>query len=133
MKFVSTKAHGILDYLMGVVLIAAPWIFNFAEGGAETWVPVILGAGTILYSLITDYEYSAAKKIPMRTHIWIDILAGAFLAASPWIFGFADYVYLPHLILGLAEIGAAICTNPVPDYAHHTGRDAVHSHRESHI
>ena len=131
MRFISTKAHGILDYLMGVVLIAAPWIFDFAEGGAETWVPVILGAGTIVYSLITDYEYSATKKLSMRTHLWIDMLAGAFLAASPWIFGFADYVYLPHLILGLAEIGAAICTDPVPTYEHH--HDRAHSHRESHV
>ena len=131
MKFISTKAHGILDYLMGVVLIAAPWIFNFADGGAEMWVPVILGFATILYSLLTDYEYRATKMIPMRTHIWIDILAGAFLAASPWIFGFADYVYLPHLILGLAEIGAAACTDPVPAYEH--PREGAHSHRESHV
>lgn len=129
MKFISTKAHGILDYLMCTVLIASPWIFGFADGGAAMWVPIIVGASGIIYSLVTDYEYSATKKLSMRAHLWIDMLAGAFLAASPWIFGFSDFVYLPHLILGLAEIGAAICTDPVPTYEHH--HDAVHSHRES--
>ena len=129
MRFISTKAHGILDYLMCTVLIASPWIFGFAEGGAETWVPVIIGVSGILYSLVTDYEYSATKKLSMKTHLYIDMAAGAFLAASPWIFGFADYVYLPHLILGLAEIGAAIFTDPVPTYEH----DHVHGHRESHV
>ena len=45
-----------LDYLMGVIRIASPWIFNFNRGGAETIVPVVLGIAVILYSLITDYE-----------------------------------------------------------------------------
>lgn len=135
MRFISTKAHGILDYLMCAVLIASPWIFGFAAGGYETWIPVIVGASGILYSLFTDYEYSASRKIPMITHLWIDGFAGGFLAASPWIFGFADYVYLPHLILGLAEIGAALCTHKVSstEEAHRYDHNHAHRHRESHI
>ena len=133
MRFISTKAHAILDYLMGVVLIASPWIFGFAAGGYETWIPVILGVGTILYSLITDYEYSASRKISMLTHLWIDGFAGGFLAASPWIFGFADYVYLPHLILGLAEIGAALFTHKVSSTEEAHRHEHAHQHRESHV
>jgi hypothetical protein len=41
-------------------------------------------------------------------------MSGILLAASPWIFGFADTVYLPHLILGIAEIGAALMTQKNP-------------------
>lgn len=135
MRFISTKAHAILDYLMGVVLIASPWIFDFARGGYETWIPVIVGAGAILYSLFTDYEYSISRSLSMRSHLWIDGFAGGFLAASPWIFGFADFVYLPHLILGLAEIGAALFTHDVSstevaDREHREER--AHRHRESH-
>jgi hypothetical protein len=113
MRIISTKAHGVMDYLMGVLLIAAPWLFDFARGGAETWIPVILGAGAIVYSLITDYEYSISKTIPMRTHLTLDLLSGLLLAASPWLFGFNDYVYVPHLILGLAEVGASVMTQTV--------------------
>jgi hypothetical protein len=102
-----------MDYLMGVLLIAAPWLFDFARGDAETWIPVILGAGAIVYSLITDYEYSISKTIPMRTHLTLDLLSGLLLAASPWLFGFNDYVYVPHLILGLAEVGASVMTQTV--------------------
>lgn len=110
MKIISTKAHGVLDYLMGVLLIASPWIFNFARGGAETWVPVILGAGALLYSLLTNYEMGVSKAISMRSHLTLDMLSGIFLALSPWIFGFNDFVYLPHLIFGILEIGAAMMT-----------------------
>ena len=39
MRFISTKTHGALDYLTAIVLILAPWIFNFDNGGAAQWVP----------------------------------------------------------------------------------------------
>ena len=119
MRFIPTKVHGYLDYLVGALLIAAPWLFDFARGGAETWVPVVLGAGAILYSLITDYELGASKTISMRTHLTLDLISGIVLSASPWIFGFADYVWGPHLILGLFEIGAALMTRREPDYSRH--------------
>ena len=102
---IKSKTHGYLDYLVGVLLIAAPWIFDFYRGGAESWVPIILGAATIIYSLITDYELGAAKVIPYRAHLTLDVLSGIFLAASPWLFNFSDYVYVPHLVVGVLEIG----------------------------
>ena len=71
---------------------------------------MVLGAGAILYSLMTDYELSLNRSIPMKTHLTLDLMSGILLAASPWIFGFADDVYLPHLILGVIEIGASLMT-----------------------
>jgi hypothetical protein len=126
MRWIGTKTHGYLDYIMGVLLIAAPWIFGFARDGAETWVPVILGAGTILYSLLTDYELGMTPTISMRTHLMLDLIGGVVLAISPWVFGFADYIWAPHLILGIFEIGAALMTKQVPaterrqHHHHHT-------------
>ena len=114
MRFINTKIHGTLDYLMGILLIVAPWLFGFADGGAAQWVPIILGLGTLLYSLITDYELGLLKVVSMKAHLMIDLLAGIFLAASPWIFGFADEVYLPHLILGLVEICTSLMTKQHP-------------------
>jgi hypothetical protein len=113
MKILSTKAHGVLDYLMSILIIASPWIFNFTRGGDETWVPVIVGAAGIVYSLFTNYEMGAFRTLSMRSHLTLDMLAGAFLAVSPWVFGFNDYVYLPHLVFGLLEMGAALMTDPI--------------------
>jgi hypothetical protein len=85
--------------------------------------PIILGVGVILYSLITDYELSLAKKISMKTHLTLDVLSGVSLAASPWIFGFNDYVYLPHLILGILEIGAGTMTETSPRHSYTTSQN----------
>lgn len=105
-----------MDYAMAILLIISPWLFGFYQGGAESWVPIILGAGVIVYSLITDYELSATKNISMKTHLTLDLMGGVLLAVSPWLFGFAEIVYLPHLIFGIAEIGAALMTETEPQY-----------------
>ena len=116
MKIISTKTHGVLDYLMGILLIASPWIFGFSDtnNDAAKWVPVVLGVGALLYSLLTDYEMGVSKTISMKTHLTLDMVSGIFLAVSPWIFGFSDEVYVPHLILGLLEVGAAMMTKTTP-------------------
>lgn len=116
MRFLPTRIHGYLDYLIGAALILAPWLFGFARGGAETWVPVVLGIAVIVYSLFTDYELGMVKTIPMSTHLWLDALGGLLLALSPWLFGFASYVWVPHVIVGLVEIGASIFTQTHPSY-----------------
>ncbi len=115
MKIISTKVHGILDYLMGIILIASPWLFNFANGGAKMWLPLILGAGALIYSMLTNYELGVVKTLSMKTHLALDLMSGILLAASPWIFGFADTVYMPHLIFGLLEIGASLMTKTQPE------------------
>jgi len=60
----------------------------------------ILGVATLAYSLLTDYEYGVLKIFPMAVHLALDVFLGVLLACSPWIFGFAGEVYIPHLVLG---------------------------------
>jgi hypothetical protein len=127
MRFIPTKVHGYLDYMMGALLIASPWLFDFANGGAAMWIPIILGAGAILYSAMTDYELGATRTISMRTHLTLDLMSGVLLAVSPWLFGFADEVYGPHLILGILEIGAALMTKREPGHRGVTTRHHHHS------
>lgn len=111
-----TRVHGMLDYLLGALLIGAPWLFGFAAGGAATWVPVVLGAGVLLYSGFTDYELGVVKKLQMPAHLLLDALGGLLLAVSPWMFGFDELVWAPHVALGLVEVATAAITNTVPGY-----------------
>jgi SPW repeat-containing protein len=104
MKLLPTTVHGYLDYIVSLFLIASPWVFGFADGGAETWVPVVLGATSILYSLFTNYELGAFRVMSMRTHLVLDLLSGATLAFSPWIFGFSQNIWAPHLVIGVLEL-----------------------------
>ena len=113
MRFIPTKFHAPLDYIVGVALIAAPWVFQFSEHTAATVFPIVLGIGLIGYSLFTDYELGVWKVAPVPVHNLIDVVAGTLLAASPWIFGFADEpenVWVPHLVVGIAAVFLGLTT-----------------------
>lgn len=118
MKFIPTKVHGILDYIVGVALIFAPQIFGFEEvGGAAVAVPVILGVGLIIYSLLTKYEWGLVKVINMRYHLTIDLIAAALLTLSPFLFGFADEepnAWLPHVVVGITVILVVLFSQTQP-------------------
>lgn len=112
----STRVHGVLDYLAGALAAASPWLLGFARGGAETWVPVAVGGSVILFALFTDYEAGVVKRLQMPVHLWLDALGGIVLAASPWVFGFDEYVRAPHLAFGLFLVLAALPTDTIPSY-----------------
>lgn len=114
MKFFSTRTHTLIGLIVGVALLVAPWLFGFADrGGAAVTVPLVVGIFIILSELITTSEISLIKLVPMRIHTIIDILAGIFLAASPWLFGFNDLeanAWVPHVIVGILVVGYALAT-----------------------
>jgi hypothetical protein len=121
MRFIPTLLHAPLDYLVGAGLIAAPWIFQFSGHSTPTVLSVVLGIGLIAYSLITNYELGVWKIAPMAVHNLFDILAGALLAVSPWLFGFADEganVWAPVLVVGLAAIFLGLTTKQQGGYSY---------------
>ncbi len=118
-RFIPTKVHGALDYIVAIALLLAPMIFGFADmGGPAVVIPMVLGAGLILYSLFTRYEWGAIKVLGMPYHLIFDVLASAFLALSPFLFGFYNpdmpNVWLPHVVVGIAVIAVVIFSQPQP-------------------
>lgn len=117
-RFIPTKVHGVLDYIVAIALFFAPWIFGFSKvGGAAVIIPMILGVGLFLYSLFTKYEWGLIKVIGMPIHLLFDVVASVFLALSPFLFGFytmALNVWLPHVLVGIVVIIVVIFTQPQP-------------------
>jgi hypothetical protein len=107
---ISTFVHGILDYIWSALLIAAPWLFGYNRVGIETYITDTIAAIVLTYSMFTRYELSFFKNISTRTHLWFDLALGAFLAASPWLFGFSGKVYFPHVVFGIFSIVVSLLT-----------------------
>jgi hypothetical protein len=128
MRFIPTRVHGVLDYAMGIVLIACPFLLGFADAdlaanGAETWIMVLFGGIMIVASLMTAYECGVVSLISMSTHLGLDVLMGLVLVVSPWLFGFYEQVWIPHLVLGLGEAVAGLTTQTTPThYPQHGAR-----------
>lgn len=108
MRFISTKIQGALDYLVGLALILAPMLFGFQDvGGAAVYVPVILGAALIVYSLLTRYEWGVFKLLSMTYHLALNVTVGVLLVLSPFLFGFVNETpnaWVPHVVVGIVMI-----------------------------
>jgi len=81
MRFLPTRIHGMMDYLMGALLIALPFVSRHPLGAAA-WIPFGLGVSAILYSLLTDYELGFLAVIPMPVHLGIDAVSGLLLSGA---------------------------------------------------
>ena len=107
-RFIPTTVHGTLDYLASGVNFAAPALLRLE--GAAALAPRVVGSLGAGYSLMTDYELGLARVVPMPAHLALDATKGVFLAASPWLFGFAKdgpRYWLPHVLLGASDVLAA--------------------------
>ncbi|HET7275544.1 MAG TPA: SPW repeat protein [Longimicrobiaceae bacterium] len=116
MRFFSTRTHGLLDFVVAVILMGSPWLLGFANGGPQANVPVLVGIAIIVYSLCTDYESGALRRIQVPVHLWLDAGAGLVLITSPWLFGFDQQVWVPHVVMGVGTIVIAFFSNTIPSY-----------------
>ncbi len=113
MRVLSTRTHGVMDYLSGGMLLSAPRLLGLTDVPASARAFRLAGGGAALYSLLTDYELGAVRVLPMPVHLAMDAASGALLASSPWLFGFASEGprhWVPHVIAGATEILAAATT-----------------------
>ncbi|MDX2186020.1 MAG: SPW repeat protein [Opitutaceae bacterium] len=121
---IPRNVHGVLDYVVGLLLLLAPSLLGFVEVEQARNAAYIAGVTTLVYSLLTSYEFGLLKLIPFGVHLTLDTIAGIFLIASPWLMGFADQVVVPHVLVGTLELVVVFLTrrsasrNPTTPAAH---------------
>jgi len=126
------RVHGIADYMIGSLLLVAPWLCGFSDHRLATATTMTFGAVTIFYSLLTDYELGAFRIIPFGVHLALDVVSAGLLIASPFLLGFHDRTWIPHTVIGAVEAGLAcaaatfICLRMTMDHMPPRGHRAAH-------
>jgi hypothetical protein len=119
LRFIPTRVHGILDYVNGSALLAAPELLRTKDEPRAALVSRLAGGGATASTLMTDFELGAVKAIPMPIHLTLDAVTGALLVGAPWLLGYAKggpRYWLPHALVGAAEVLAAAATKTEPAY-----------------
>ena len=119
LRFIPTRVHGILDYVNGSALLAAPELLRTKDEPRAALVSRLAGGGATASTLMTDFELGAVKAIPMPIHLTLDAVTGALLLGAPWLLGYAKggpRYWLPHALVGTAEVLAAVATKTEPAY-----------------
>ena len=111
LRVIPTSVHGVIDYAAGGALYATPALLGLDDVPASARTLRLAGGGAIGSSLLTDYEVGLVKLIPMPVHLTLDVMSGALVAASPWLFGFAgggSRYWMPHALMGATEVLIAL-------------------------
>lgn len=87
MKILSAKVHGVLDYVVVIVFLAAPKLIGLQ--GTPALLSYALAAVHLMVTVLTDFPLGLVKLIPLPIHGWIELAVAPTLIAVPWVLGFA--------------------------------------------
>ena len=112
---ISRFLHGVVEYVAGILLVAAPFLFSF-ESDAATAVAVVLGVIVLILASSTDGPTSLINSIPTATHVVLDFVLAGALIASPFLFSFSDETSPTSffLLIGIAHLLVTIGTRFKP-------------------
>jgi VIT1/CCC1 family predicted Fe2+/Mn2+ transporter len=108
---ISRFLHGAIEYVAGVLLIAAPFLFGF-DSNAAVAVSIIAGVLVLVVAASTDGPTSLVNSIPLAAHVLLDYALAALLVASPFLFGFSGETAPTafFIVLGVAHLLVTIGT-----------------------
>ena len=124
---ISRFLHGTIEYVVGVLLIAAPFLFAF-DSNAAVAVSVVAGVLLIAIAASTEGPTSLINSLPLAVHLLLDLALSAVLIAAPFLFGFSDESSPTafFLVLGVLHLLVTIGTRfkPERERERHKGGEA---------
>jgi hypothetical protein len=109
---IPLNLHAASEPFLVALLIAAPFILGFSDESAPTALSIVAGVVILVVAMSTKWKLSLVKVIPVDVHAMLDFGLGAFLIASPFIFGFSDVGSATAFFItfGVLEILATLAT-----------------------
>jgi hypothetical protein len=108
MRFVPTAAHGLADYVVGLIVVGLPFYFGWT--GASRFTFVTLGVLVICYSLLTDYELGLVRVLRIRFHLLLDALFGLAMLAIPMLLHLPNDSRIPVYVIGVLSLLLSLTT-----------------------
>ena len=131
---IPLNVHAAIEPLIAAIVIAAPWIFGFSDVDSAKAVCIVVGVVMLIAGSMTDWRLSLVRLIPLRMHLMTDLLLGAVLILSPFVFGFSDEGGATRftVIAGVLELITALMTRWDPTEAEESAVDRASRSRPAH-
>ena len=103
--------HGIIEYVGGALLIAAPFLLSF-DSGTATALSIVVGVVVLGLAAATDGPTSLVNQVPRSAHVALDYVLVVLLIALPFLAGFSDETAPTALfiVVGVAHLMVTIGT-----------------------
>ncbi len=109
-KIIPTHWHTFFDYITALVLLVSPWLMDFEEHRMASLISWIAAGMIAVQALTTNYEGGLIRIIPIRVHLLVDVVLGAFLIISPFLLDFPVSVHILNTFLGFIILGLGLFT-----------------------
>jgi hypothetical protein len=89
-------AIDLVNVVLGLCLVLAPWALGFSSEMAATWNARIVGAAIALVALGALFAFREWEE-------WVNLALGVWAILAPWLLGFATVAaaMYAHVIIGL--------------------------------
>jgi hypothetical protein len=84
---VPVLVHGGLEYVVGVLFIAAPFLFGF-DSSAATAAAVVVGLLLLAFTATSALPTGLVRLVSIGVHVTVDFVLAVLLVALPFILGF---------------------------------------------
>lgn len=110
-RLLSRRSHGVVDYLTVGALLALPRML----GWNRSLTGLLTGSAlsSLVYSLLTRYEFGLIRTIPFQAHLALDAISAVSLLTAPEVMDESDSQTNTLLVaIGLFELMAVLTTDP---------------------
>jgi heme/copper-type cytochrome/quinol oxidase subunit 3 len=93
-EWTNAKLCDVANLILGVILLASPWIFGFPSGAASQNA-VTCGIVIAAISLAALAAFTVWEE-------WLNLIVGVWVLVSPWVLGFVGTTAMHvHIVVGV--------------------------------
>jgi hypothetical protein len=106
MRLIGAVSHGIIDYLMVVILIAGPSFAGFT--GRQEKYAYLLAAIMFTISVLTRYPLGVIRGLRFVLHGAVEFVLAILILILPWLANFSRGIHSRNFFVFVALIMLAI-------------------------
>ncbi len=101
-RSISALPHGVIDYLLVIILAFGPSIAGFQ--GQQAALCYILAAIHFVLTILTRFPLGILKHVGFPMHGAIEFIVGLLMIVFPWIAGFARGVLSRNFFMAIGAL-----------------------------
>ena len=109
-RSIGPATHGILDYLMVIILAIGPGVAGFSPSTAQAKFCWAIMALLFILSILTRYPLGVKKVIGFVSHGIVELVIAVVILVLPWTRSFSAGVLSRNFFVGIGVLIAVIWT-----------------------
>jgi hypothetical protein len=85
---VPVVVHGFVEYGVGALFIASPFLLGFSSAGAPTAAALVVGLLLLAFTATSALPTGLVHSVSIGVHVTVDLVLAVLLVGLPFLLGF---------------------------------------------